>query len=233
MNYAEFFRFLKKWRGLKRYPTSQMWPREITLDSKAWEGIQKLYNLTRMDGHEYETAFFFVEGDTYLTTPMRGTRDQVTASHSLQVKYEIDQKRRVYYRNILIDGKVINKVLVKPDKLTGDLQIGYLFNIHSHPEHVNAAKQVTYSFFSDTDIRTLLASDAVVSGLVTDKFWLVVKTDQAISKVGEVGEDLLRQISEKAFAGESYLDEVIQQNMSRWGLVFYRADFKRGLIRVN
>jgi hypothetical protein len=233
MIYTEFFRFLRKWRDAKRYPPSTAWPREISLDTKAWEGIQKLYNHTRMDGHEYETSFFFVEGETFLTTPMRGTTDQVTASHSLQVKYEIDQHRRVYYRNIIIDGKPMSKSAVKPSQLTKDTQIGFLFNIHSHPEHINALGQVTYSFFSDTDIRTLLGSDVIVAGLITDSFWLVAKTDKTIGTVGEVGEELLYQISEQAFAGESYLDDIIRQNMSRWGLVFYRADFRKPLIRIN
>lgn len=233
MNYSEFFKFLKKWRDAKRYPPLSVWPREISLDSKAWDGIQRVYNLTRMDGHEYETAFFFVDGDTFLTTPMRGSRDQVTASHSLQVKYEVDQKKRVYYRNVIIDNRVVAKSTIKPTQLNANTQVGYLFNIHTHPQHLNSFEQTTYSFFSDTDIRTLLGSSALISGLVTDRFWLVGKTDKAISTVGEVGEDLLREISEKAFAGESYLDEIIRKNMSRWGLVFYTAEFKRGLVRVN
>lgn len=233
MNYSEFFKFLRKWRDARRNPPASAWPREITLDSKAWEGIQRLYNLTRMDGHEYETSFFFAEGETFLTTPLRGSRDQVTSSHSMSIKYEIDQRKRVYYRNIILDGRVVSKSAVKPAQMAQGGQLGFLFNVHTHPEHKNIEGKTTYSFFSDTDIRSLLGANATVSGLVTDSFWLVCKTDAAISKVGEVGEELLYAISEKAFGGEEYLDDLIKENMSRWGLVFYRGAFRRPLVRVN
>lgn len=233
MNYSEFFRFLQKWRQAKRYPTAGSWPNEITLDRRAWDGIERLYNLTQMDGHEYETSFFYLDGETYLSTPLRGTTNEVRAQHSLQVNYQIDQAKRVYYRNVVLDGKLINKTVVTPESIKKPTQVGFLFNIHSHPEHVNFAQQVTYSFFSDTDIRSLLASDALVSGLVTDSFWLVVKTDKSISKIGEVGEEMLREISEKSFSGEQYLNDIIIKNMSRWGLIFYKGNLRSTLYRVN
>lgn len=233
MNYAQFFKFLKAWRDAKRYPSATAWPREIYLDDRAWEGIEKLNYLTGMDNHEYETSFFFIEGETYLTTPLRGTTNFVKANHSLQVKYQISPRRKEYNRTVILDNKIISRAPVKPNQLPRETELGFLFNVHSHPEHININGERTYSFFSDTDIRTLLSSEAMVTGLVTDGFWLVCKTDRVISKVGEVGEELLRGISEKAFAGESYLDEIIRQNMERWGLVFYHADLRGPLVRVN
>lgn len=233
MNYPDFFRFLKKWRDFKRNPPASGWPSEIRLDSKAWEGVQKLYNLTKMDNHEYETSFFFVEGETLLTTPMRGTRDQVSAKHSLQVKYQVNQKKRMYDKQVIIDGKLVSSTPVKPEKLPNQTDVGFLFNIHTHPEHLNAAGQITYSFFSDTDMRTLISSSAMLTGVVTDKLWLACKTDRVISKVGEVGEELLREVSERAFAGDDYLDQVIRENMARWGLVFYKGRFREPLRRVS
>jgi hypothetical protein len=233
MRYNEFYKFLKKWKEFDKYPPKSGWPKQITLDSDAWDGIQRLYNLTQMDNYEYESSFFYVEGDTFITTPQRGTRENVTANHSLQVKYEVNKKRKLYYRNVIIDGKTVSKTAVKPEKLPKKTDIGFLFNIHTHPEHVNYNDQVTYSFFSDTDIRSLLASSAMVTGLVTDSFWLAAKTDSVISQIGSVGEELLYEISEKAFAGEEYLDEIIRENMSRWGLVFYRGGFKKRLQRIN
>ncbi|MDA9865583.1 hypothetical protein N9C96_02795, partial [bacterium] len=231
--YNEFYKFLKKWKEFNKFPPLSGWPKEITLDTQAWSGIQRLYNLTQMDNFEYESSFFYVEGETFITTPKRGTRENVTADHSLQVKYEVNKKRKLYYQNVIIDGKVVSKKGIRPDKLPQKTDIGFLFNIHTHPEHVNYNNQVTYSFFSDTDIRSLIGSSAIVTGLVTDSFWLVAKTDNVISQIGEVGHELLYQISEKAFSGEDYLDEIIRENMSRWGLVFYRGDFKNRLVRIN
>lgn len=233
MNYAQFFKFLKAWRDANRYPAATAWPREIQLDAKAWDGIEKLHYLTGMDNHEYETAFFFIEGETYLTTPLRGSTNFVKANHSLQVKYHISPRKQQYFRSVILDNRLLSKAMVAPNQLPRETELGFLFNVHSHPEHINSRGERTYSFFSDTDVRSLLASEAMVTGLVTDSFWLVCKSDKAISKVGEVGEEMLREISDKAFAGEAYLDEIIRQNMQRWGLVFYHADFRQSLVRVN
>jgi len=233
VNYSEFFNYLKRWRTAKRYPPASAWPKEINLDRFGWEGINKLYHLTKLDLHEYETSFFYLDGETLITTPLRGTYEQVTSNHSLEVKYEIDQKKRIYYRNVIIDGKVSSRSAIKPEKLLKHSQVGFLYNVHTHPKHINLGGQTTYSFFSDTDIRSLLKSDALVAGLITDSFWLVVKTDSVISQIGEVGVGLLHEISEHAFAGEAYLDDLIRKNMSRWGLVFYRGSFNSPLIRVN
>ncbi len=233
MNYSEFYFFLKKWREAKRFPPKSGWPTNIQMSGSAWDSIRKLYLLTNQDNHEYETSMFFADGDTYMTQPYRGTTNSVSAKHSIQVRFVPDQGRKVYNKLVEIDGRVVDKDVVKPEKLPKKTQLGFLFNIHTHPRHVNMAGQVTYSFFSDTDIRSLLSSDAIISGLITDSFWLVGKTDNVISRVGEVGEELLYKISEKAFAGEEYLDDTIRQNMSRWGLVFYRGHFGQSLLRIS
>jgi hypothetical protein len=233
MTYSEFFVFLKKWRDAKRYPPVTAWPEQINLDMKGWEGVEKLNYLTSMDGREYESSFFFIEGETFITTPLRGTQTEVKANHSLKVKYQIAPKKQVYYRSVLLDDKLISNTAVKPQDLPKKTQLGFLFNVHSHPEHVNSNGEKTYSFFSDTDIRSLISSDAMITGLVTNSFWVACKTDQVISRVGEVGEELLREISERSFAGESYLDIIIRENMARWGLIFYHGTFGKPLVRVN
>jgi hypothetical protein len=233
MKYSEFFRFLKKWRVANRFPPRSGYPRYIYFDDAAWEGINRLYNLTNMDQHEYETSLFYVEGDTFPTTPLRGSTHQVNANHNLEVKYKVNETKRMFERYIIIDGQTQDKSLISPDKLNRNTEAGFLFNIHTHPEHINGNGQTTYSFFSDTDIRSLLGSPAMVTGLITDAFWMVCKTDEAISKVGEVGEEMLRDISHHAFAGETYLDDLIRTQMARWGLVFYRAEFRKPLERVN
>lgn len=233
MYYGEFFHFLRKWREAKRFPPLTAWPKKIDLDKAGWEGVEKLNYLTGIDDHEYETSFFFMEGKTFLTTPLRGERHSVSANHSLEVKYSILPKSKKYERRVYLDGKIISKGQIDSRSVRKQTEIGFLFNVHSHPKHINFEGKPTYSFFSDTDIRTLLGSQAMVSGLVTDEFWLVGKTDQVISQIGEIGENLLREISERAFAGEEYLDEIINENMARWGLVFYRAEFGKMLERVN
>ncbi|MFW5702891.1 MAG: hypothetical protein ACOCXP_02905 [Candidatus Dojkabacteria bacterium] len=233
MYYGEFFHFLRKWREAERFPPLSAWPKRIDLDKAGWEGVQKLHYLTGIDDHEYETSFFYLEGKTFLTTPLRGEKHSVNANHTLQVKYSLVPRSKSYQRLVYLDGEQISKSPVSSNDIRKQTEIGFLFNVHSHPVHYNYNGQPTYSFFSDTDIRTLLSSKSMVSGLVTDQFWLVGKTDQVISQIGEVGVNLLREISEHAFSGEQYLDGIIKQNMARWGLVFYKSEFGKMLERVN
>lgn len=233
MQEREFLHFLRKWRAAKRYPPRSAWPQNLSLADDAWKGITKMYQFTNDDQHEYETSLFHVGAETYLSKPLRGSTHAVTAKHSLELKYDVDQKRGIYIQHVLLDGNAVGRNVVKPEKLAEAQDAGFLFNIHTHPVHVNAAGQITYSFFSSTDIRTLLAGDTIVSGLITDCFWLVAKTDAVIGKIGEVGEELLYGVSEKAFGGEQYLEQIIRENMFRWGLVFYRGEFGKSLVRVN
>src|SRR5690606_24464834 len=112
---------------------------------KAWDGVERVYKLTRMDEHEYETSFFYLEGETLQTTPLRGSRNQVSAQHTLQLKYQIDSAKRVYNRHVFLDNKLIHKQPIPPEKISRETEIGFLFNIHSHPQHINSQEQVTYS----------------------------------------------------------------------------------------
>ena len=72
----------------------------------------------------------------------------------------------------------------------------------------------------------------MVAGLVTDEFWLAAKTDRAIKQIGEVGSEMLQNVSNQAYAGDKYLEDVIRSQMQNWGLVFYRAKFGQVLKRV-
>ncbi|KXK08360.1 MAG: hypothetical protein UZ20_WS6002000889 [candidate division WS6 bacterium OLB21] len=69
-------------------------------------------------------------------------------------------------------------------------------------------------------------------GLVTSEFWLCCKTDRVISEVGTVGEEMLMRITEEAYSGNSFLNDVIRTEMKNWGLIFYRGEFNGKLIRI-
>ena len=86
----------------------------------------------------------------------------------------------------------------------------------------NLAK--TFSFYSDTDINSLLQTQMMISGLVTDEFWLACKTDRVINPLSEESVDVLQNISNKAYSGEDYLQDVVS-SLAPLGLVFYKARF--------
>jgi hypothetical protein len=62
-----------------------------------------------------------------------------------------------------------------PKKVT----IQYLFNLHTHPKHTFENGDSAFSFVSKQDVVTQLQSRAIVSGLVTDKLWFFVRTNNS------------------------------------------------------
>lgn len=228
----DFFKFLAKWRTAGRYPDAYVWPQSLQFGRTFWDTVKTIHRLTEKDGHEYEASLFY-EGDQIFTTkPHRGTESTVTANHSLQVKFIPNQAKQVYEKQIILDKNIISRETVHPDKLPKQIESGFLFNMHTHPNHFNSTGEKTYGFFSDIDINSLLGSSAYLMGLVTDEFWLVCKTDSVIKQIGEVGQEMLMRITEETFESREFLNDVVNREMKNWGLVFYRGDFSGTLHKI-
>ena len=234
MTHYQFFEFLQKWRKFNKKPPASGWPSKIELGRDFWEGAIRLYKYTGSNNHEYETSFFFVDGEIISTPPFKGEESRVTASHSINVKF-IPKDKYYYEKQIIADGKILKRKSVRVNKIPKKIELGFLFNMHSHPVHYleqNGQRLKTYSFFSDVDINSLLRSNYLITALVTDELWLACKTDKVISSVGEVGSSMLQRISNRAYNGDKYLEDVITKEMKDWGLVFYRAKFNYPFRRV-
>ncbi len=234
MTHYQFFEFLQKWKKFNKVPPASGWPSEISLGKDFWDGVIRLYKYTASNNHEYETSFFFVDGKTISTPPLKGEKSSVTSKHQLNVKY-VPKDKYYYEKQIIIDGKILQKESVRINRLPKKIDLGFLFNVHSHPAHYldqGGQRIKTYSFFSATDINSLIHSSSILSGLVTDEFWLVCKTDKTISRIGEVGMEMLQRISNKAYSGDKYLEDIISKEMKDWGLIFYKARFNSILKRV-
>jgi hypothetical protein len=242
MNHSEFFDFLKKWRELGKYPPISSWPKTISLGSvDFWNNVKRLYDRTLADNFEYESSFFFVEGNILSSEPFKGEQYSVSANHSLRVEYE-KAYGDYYNRKTIIDGKVAKTEPIKLAQIQKELKLGYFFNLHTHPVYyLNAGisdgsglqDQIkTYGFFSDTDINSLLMSNNLLTCLITDELWIAAKTDKVIQTIGTVGIEMLQNISHKAYSGDKYLEDTIKSEMKNWGLVFYRAKFGQSLQRV-
>ena len=71
------------------------------------------------------------------------------------------KKKDVYYKNI-------------PKTLT----VQYLFNIHTHPKHIDENGAVYYNFFSAQDIKSWISSKAIMTGVITDGLWILIRSDK-------------------------------------------------------
>jgi hypothetical protein len=232
MYFTEFVEFIKKWNKYGKYPPRSAWPEEVVLDRHLWEDIVRLHRFTDSTGYEYESSLFYIEKETIISKPLKGNKDNVHAHHSMQVKYVPDNKNYKYERQIILDSRIIQKDYFAPDQLPKQVDSGFLFNMHTHPTHLNNTGSKVYTFFSPTDINSLLRINTLLTGLITDEFWLACKTDQIISKIGEVGEEMLSNITRQSVDDETLLETVLKKEIQNWGLVIYRGDFNRTLKKI-
>ncbi len=232
MNFTEFTEFIKKWNKFGKYPPRSAWPQEVLLDRKLWEDIVRLHRYTDSSGYEYESSLFYIEREIIISKPLKGNKDNVHAHHSLQVKYLPDNTNHRYERQIILDSRVIQKDYFAPDQLPKQIDSGFLLNMHTHPTHLNNTGSKMYTFFSPTDINSLLGIKTLLSGLITNEFWLACKTDQVISRIGEVGEQMLANITMQSLQDKNMLEEVLKKEIQNWGLVIYRGQFNTRLVKI-
>jgi hypothetical protein len=57
--------------------------------------------------------------------------------------------------------------------------------MHTHPQHIEGNDKY-YNFFSAQDIKSLILSNAVISGLITDKLWLIFRTSKTPNDVSKI-----------------------------------------------
>lgn len=232
MYFSEFIEFVKKWNKYGKYPSRDIWPNEVIMDRRVWEYVVRLHKFTDSSGYEYESSLFYIEKEVVISKPLKGNKDNVHAHHSLQVKFVPDNSNNRYERQIILDSRIIQKDYFAPSQLPKQIDSGFLFNMHTHPTHLNNTGDKVYTFFSPTDINSLLKINTLLTGLVTDQFWIACKTDRVISKIGENGENMLSNISRQSLQDETLLETTLKKEIENWGLVIYRGEFNKTLKKI-
>jgi hypothetical protein len=229
MEAFELYQFLKK-NKFQKIP-SKKWPSKIYLAPRFWDSIIALNGLTRSENTEYALSVLDIEGKMYTSRPMSGEAQSIQISHQYGKKYRQEKNGNIY-QEIMLDGEKVDEYKISRSQANNILKGGVLFNLHTHPQHIDFRGNPTYSFFSVQDFLSFIGSTKTLMGLVTDKFWLVGKTDKTIKTVGEVGIEMLNRVSHQAFVDSSQMDLVVQKEMKNWGMVFYRGEFNRSLERL-
>ena len=119
--------------------------------------------------------------------------------------HHTQQEQDILEKKFLVDGKVIKKTDVYHKSAPKEIRVEYIFNMHTHPIH-----DYGYSFFSKQDIDSMLSSGAIITGLVTDHLWLLMRSSDTPS---------LCNMEEKDINEKSLRDEM------KMGV--YCADFHR------
>ncbi|MDD4382481.1 MAG: hypothetical protein PHE21_04045, partial [Candidatus Dojkabacteria bacterium] len=150
-------------------------PEAISFPEDFWKDVIKLYKDTVTDGLEREIALFLADGELVVTETKQGDEKSVKSNHTVSVKYTPHPTKREYFRKeVLIDNKLSKRREIYYKRAPKVVSVEYLFNMHTHPK-----TEYGFSFFSSQDLKSMIESNAVISGLITDKLWLLVRTDKA------------------------------------------------------
>jgi len=178
-----FLDFYKKINRLKEdglFPFEYNLPQAISLPESFWKEVVSIHKMTLGDGLEREISIFMVDGELIFTSVIKGQESSVTSNHNISVKYVQHPTRKGYFRKeIYMDRSIYKRKDVYYKDAPKKVSIQYIFNLHTHPKHVFENGESIFSFVSKQDMISQFQSKAIVSGLVTDKLWLFVRTNSS------------------------------------------------------
>ncbi len=204
-----------KWKSSNVFPNDYDLPQSITLPYDFWERIKGLHRNTRSDSLERSVSVYWVDGELILSSVTTGTTSFVKSSSQIRASYT-PKNREYYTKEVIVDGKRYSKREVYYKKVPKQIELHYLFNMHTHPPHRHGDK-VYYGFFSAQDIKSLVATNAVVTGLITDHFYLLFRTNKVNG--GIVGE-----LEDKDITVDAITD--------KYNYVLYKGEHGKKLHRV-
>lgn len=200
------------------YPYGYNLPEAISFPSDFWDDLIKIFKMTDRDGLERAFSVFWADGEVVLTQTNTGSESSVKSGGSIQVKYSHHPTRQGYARKeLFLDGKLLKRKDVYHKSVPKALEVQYLFNIHTHPKHVREDGSSYYNFFSAQDVKALISSKAIMTGLVTDRLWLLIRTDKTPLDVSDLK--------------DSDITPEFVENVLHIGL--YRADFHKKAFRTK
>ena len=174
-----FFRLysnLTKWEKSGHTPFESELPKEISFDSKFWKRINQIRIDTKNDNHERAFSVFLADGELVLTENIKGTTSSVNSNHTVSVRYVKGKREGYLSREIYVDSSLYSCNEVYYKKVPTKVFVAYLFNIHTHPENQESK---TYGYFSIVDINSFVNSKALVTGMIGEKFNLLMKTNKS------------------------------------------------------
>ena len=215
-SFFTFYQKLASWKSAKVFPYPFNLPEAISMPESFWNDVIKIYRMTDADGRERAISVWYADKELIVTSVTKGDETSVTTKDSISIRYIPHPTKKAYYRKeIFVNGKKIKQTEVFHERAPKKIEINYLFNMHTHPKHVGSDGVTRYSFFSTQDIRSLISSKAIMTGLVTDKLWFLVRTSETSEYIPYNDGDILTV-------------EGLKNDMK---LGVYCADFNRKAIR--
>ena len=185
--FYQLYNKLRKWKEAKVFPFEYNLPKDISLPTDFWDKITKLNKQTISDGNERAVSIYWADGEIVVSQITTGNEKSVTTNSNISVKYSQHPTRKEYARKeVLLNNSVYKKTDIYYKKIPKKIEVAYLFNMHTHPQHQSEQGNTYYNFFSAQDVKSLINSKVAVTGLITDKLWLLIRTDKTPNNVENI-----------------------------------------------
>lgn len=204
-----------KWRSTNTYPNPYDLPDTISLPYEFWERIKGLHKNTKADRLERSVSVYWVDGELILSSITTGSTSFVRSTSQIRAAYT-PKNKEYFIKEIIVDGKRYSRKEVYYKKVPQKIELQYLFNMHTHPPHVYN-EQTYYGFFSAQDIKSLMGSGAILTGLITNEFYLIFRTNKVNIDANTLEDK----------------DITIDSVVNNFGYVLYKGSFGKKLYRVS
>jgi hypothetical protein len=177
----------------------------------------KIEKNTLKDGNERALSIYWVDGELVVSPINKGDSKSVNNRGNISVKYEKHPTRKGYLRKeIILNSSIYKRTDVYHKRVPQKIEIEHLFNMHTHPQHRQSSGVEYYSFFSAQDIKSFIKSNVVVTGLITNKFWLLFRTNKTPQNI-----DFLKD------------QDITIEKLKELNIAIYKGEFYKKLVRVN
>jgi hypothetical protein len=208
---------LKDWKKAKVYPYTYNLPKRISFPKDFWDRIVEIQKDTLRDGNERAISIYWVDGELVLSPISKGDSKSVNNRGNISVKYEKHPTKKGYLRKeIILNSSIYKRTDVYYKKVPKEIEIEYLFNIHTHPQHKDSNGVEYYNFFSAQDIKSFITSNVAITGLVTNKFWLLFRTNKTPKNI-------------------HYLEDrdITIEKLKELNIAIYNGEFYKKVVKIN
>lgn len=178
MTFYQLYQKLRGWNDNKTFPYDYELPDSISFPPEFWKRIIELYKATKSDGNERAISVFWADGDLVLSSIVKGDNRSVKPNNKVRISYIPSRHQGYLTKEVYVDEKKYMSKDVYHKRAPKSIEIKYLFNMHTHPPHNMTDGSTYYSFFSLQDLKSLIGSNAVITGMIGDKLWLLVRTNK-------------------------------------------------------
>ncbi len=220
-------------------PSSSFWPQSITLESSITSRLKDLSRYTNKEpffakksgavGWEYGLSILFVADSVYISQVYSGNYSSVGIKSTYEIKpVQVDSAK--VKLDITFGDKKFSSKPYPLEQLSSGIINGVVATFHTHPKFYHSANVTQFTFFSLTDINSLIISSVPIMGLIAGNYvWLACKTSS--SKL--VPDILLNQATRiELEKGNEGLKEFVKENLLNFGIVFYFGSIAGKLERV-